>query len=61
MNVKHKTYIYKRSDIMLKQPLDLSLSFDPYAGEPNRDGLQGAEYLADGAVKFRIIAKDAKE
>ncbi len=42
-------------------PLDISLSFDPYAGEPNRDGDQGAEILPDGRVRFRIIAKGAKE
>lgn len=46
---------------MIRKPLDLSLSFDPYAGEPNRDGHQGVEYLPDGTVKFQIIAKDAKE
>ena len=42
-------------------PLDVSVSFDPYFGEPNRDGEQGAEVLPDGRVHFRIIAKDAKE
>ena len=42
-------------------PLDVSVSFDPYAGEPNRDGEQYAEVLPDGKVHFRIIAKDAKE
>ena len=42
-------------------PLDVTVSFDPYAGEPNRDGEQGAEILPDGRVHFRIIAKDAKE
>ena len=41
-------------------PLDISVSFDPYAGEPNRDGEQFAEALPDGKVHFRIIAKDAK-
>ena len=42
-------------------PLDVTVSFDPYYGEPDRDGDQGAEILPDGRVKFRIIAKDAKE
>lgn len=42
-------------------PLDTALSFDPYAGEPDRDGEQGWEVLPDGRVHFRIIAKDAKE
>ena len=47
---------------MKKQwPLDVTVSFDPYFGEPNRDGEQGAEILPDGKVRFRIIAKDAKE
>ena len=44
-----------------QQPLDVSVSFDPYFGEPDRDGIQGAEVLPDGKVHFRIIAKDAKE
>ncbi|MCR5296458.1 MAG: enterochelin esterase [Clostridiales bacterium] len=42
-------------------PLDVTVSFDPYFGEPNRDGDQGWEILPDGKVRFRIIAKDAKE
>ena len=42
-------------------PLDVSVSFDPYYGEENRDGIQGAEVLADGTVRFRIIASDAHE
>ena len=42
-------------------PLDVAISFDPYFGEPDRDGVQGAEALPDGKVHFRIIAKDAKE
>lgn len=47
---------------MQKQwPLDVTVSFDPYFGEPDRDGEQGAEVLPDGKVRFRIIAKDAKE
>ena len=44
-----------------KWPLDVTVSFDPYFGEPGRDGIQGAEVLPDGKVHFRIIAKDAKE
>ena len=46
---------------MKQQPLDISVSFDPYAGEPDRDGVQGAEILPDGRVHFRIIARDARE
>jgi predicted DNA-binding transcriptional regulator YafY len=42
-------------------PLDVTVSFDPYFGEPSRDGEQGAEVLPDGKVHFRITAKDAKE
>ncbi len=42
-------------------PLDVSVSFDPYAGEPNRDGKQGAEILPDGRVHFRVIARNARE
>ena len=41
-------------------PLDVSVSFDPYFGEPDRDGDQGAEILPDGRVRFRIIAPDAQ-
>ena len=44
-----------------KWPLDVTVSFDPYFGEPDRDGVQGAEVLPDGKVRFRIIAKGAKE
>ncbi|MBO4391463.1 MAG: enterochelin esterase [Lachnospiraceae bacterium] len=47
---------------MKKQwPLDSALSFDPYFGEPNRDGNQGYEILEDGKVRFRIKAPFAKE
>ena len=47
---------------MKKQwPLDCALSFDPYFGEPNRDGNQGYEILEDGKVRFRIKAPFAKE
>ena len=46
---------------MMKKPwpLDTALSFDPYAGEPARDGDQGYELLTDGSVFFRIKAPDA--
>ena len=40
-------------------PLDVSVSFDPYYGEPNRDGIQGATVMPDGKVHFRVMAKDA--
>lgn len=47
---------------MKKQwPLDTAVSFDPYFGEPNRDGDQGYEILEDGRVLFRIKAPFAKE
>lgn len=42
-------------------PLDTAVSFDPYFGEPSRDGDQGFEILADGRVKFRIKAPAARE
>lgn len=42
-------------------PLDVSVSFDPYFGEPGRDGDPRADILPDGKVRFRIPAKDAKE
>ncbi len=42
-------------------PLDTTVSFDPYFGEPGRDGDQGCEILADGKVFFRIKADQAKE
>ena len=35
--------------------LDTAVSFDPYFGEPSRDGDQGYEILADGKVKFRDV------
>ena len=41
--------------------LDTAVSFDPYFGEPSRDGDQGYEILADGKVKFRVKAPSAKE
>lgn len=42
-------------------PLDVSVSFDPYYGEPDRDGDQGAEIRPDGTVHFRLIAPEARE
>ena len=42
-------------------PLDTTVSFDPYFGEPGRDGDQGYEILEDGKVKIRIKAPNAKE
>ncbi len=42
-------------------PLDNAVSFDPYFGEPGRDGDQGYEILPDGKVFFRIKAPNAKE
>ncbi|MBQ8953240.1 MAG: esterase, partial [Clostridia bacterium] len=47
---------------MKKQwPLDTALSFDPYFGEPDRDGDQGYEILPDGCVRIRVKAPGAKE
>lgn len=40
-------------------PLDNAVSFDPYFGEPGRDGDQGHEILPDGTVLFRIRAPHA--
>ncbi len=40
-------------------PLDTALSFDPYYGEPDRDGDQGYEILSDGKVFFRLKAPGA--
>ena len=42
-------------------PLDVSLSFDPYYGEPGRDGETGCEVLPDGKVRFSIPAPKAQE
>ncbi len=42
-------------------PLDTAVSFDPYFGEPNRDGDQGYEILPDGRVTVRVKAPGAKE
>ena len=36
----------------LCQPLDTAVSFDPYAGEPNRDGDQCFRFNPDGTVFF---------
>ena len=41
--------------------IDTAVSFDRYTGEPDRDGIQGAEVLADGRIRFRIVAPNAKE
>ena len=47
---------------MKKQwPLDTAVSFDPYVGEPDRDGDQGYEILEDGRVFFRVKAPGARE
>lgn len=40
--------------------LDTALSYDMYAGEPDRDGDQGWKILPDGRVSFRLLAGDAK-
>ena len=40
-------------------PFDTALSFDPYYGEPERDGDIGYEYLPDGKVFVRVKAPDA--
>ena len=42
-------------------PLDTALSFDPYFGEPDRDGDQGYEILPDGRVRIRLMAPGARE
>ena len=39
-------------------PLDLPLSFDPYYGEPDRDGDQGWSPLPDGRAAFRLRARN---
>ena len=46
----------------LKQalPLDTAVSFDPYAGEPGRDGDQCFSVNPDGTVFFRLKAPNAK-
>lgn len=40
-------------------PLDTALSFDPYFGEPDRDGDTGYEILPDGKVFARVKAPSA--
>ncbi len=40
-------------------PLDTALSFDPYYGEPDRDGDTGYEILPDGKVFVRLRAPSA--
>ena len=42
-------------------PLDTAVSFDPYYGEPNRDGDQGYEILPDGKALVRLMAPGARE
>ena len=42
-------------------PLDTAVSFDPYYGEPNRDGNQGYEILPDGGVRLCLKAPGARE
>ena len=44
----------------LCQPLDTAVSFDPYAGEPNRDGDQCFRFNPDGTVFFRLKAPNAQ-
>lgn len=44
-----------------QRPLDTAVSFDPYFGEPSRDGDQGYEVLPDGKVFFHIKAPGAHE
>lgn len=41
-------------------PLDTAVSFDPYAGEPGRDGDQCFRINPDGTVFFRLKAPNAK-
>ena len=40
-------------------PLDTAVSFDPYYGEPDRDGDTGYELLPDGRVFVRVRAPGA--
>ena len=40
-------------------PLDTAVSFDPYYGEPDRDGDIGYEILPDGRVFVRVKAPNA--
>ncbi|MBQ2461838.1 MAG: hypothetical protein II504_05295, partial [Clostridia bacterium] len=41
-------------------PMDVAVSFDPYVGEPSRDGDVGYEVLGDGRVHFRVRAPQAQ-
>ena len=41
-------------------PLDTAISFDPYFGQPSRDGEQGYTYLPDGKVALRLHLPDAR-
>ena len=43
----------------MNRTLDTAVSFDPYYGEPDRDGDQGFEYLPDGRVRVRLKAPGA--
>lgn len=47
--------------MMNQQRLDTALSFDPYFGEPSRDGDQGWAILDDGRVLLRVKAPNARE
>ena len=42
-------------------PLDTAVSFDPYYGEPDRDGDQGYEILEGGGVHIRLKLPGARE
>ena len=42
-------------------PLDTAVSFDPYFGEPDRDGDQGYQITDDGKVFLRLRAPGARE
>lgn len=44
-----------------QHPLDTALAYDPLIGEPDRDGVQGVEYLPDGRVHVRLIAPNAQK
>ncbi len=47
---------------MKKQwPLDTTVSFDPYFGEPNRDGDQGYEILPEGKVRLKLLLTGARK
>ena len=45
----------------IQWPLDNAVSFDPYFGEPGRDGDQYYDVLPDGKVFFRLKAPGAHE